>query len=73
MKIYLKVKKDYAYQVTSLWSKFIKEQILETVKEVSQNWMFEPKLYPMFYQEDTHSHFVEANNERFFLDRKSVV
>lgn len=48
MKIYLKVKKDYAYQVTSLWSKFIKEQILETVKEVSKNWMFEPKLYPMF-------------------------
>ena len=46
MKIYLKVKKDYAYQVTSLWSKFIKEQILETVKEVSLNWMFEPKLYP---------------------------
>ena len=41
MKIYLKVKKDNAYQVTSLWSKFIKEQILETVKEVSQNWMFE--------------------------------
>lgn len=68
MKIYLKVKKDYAYQVTSLWSKFIKEQILETVKEVSLNWMFEPKLYPMFYQEDTHSHFVEANNERFFFE-----
>lgn len=35
MKIYLKVKKDNAYQVTSLWSKHIKEQILETVKEVS--------------------------------------
>ena len=68
MKIYLKVKKDNAYQVTSLWSKFIKEQILETVKEVSLNWMFEPKLYPMFYQEDTHSHFVEANNERFFFE-----
>ena len=30
--------------------------------------MFEPKLYPMFYQEDTHSHFVEANNERFFFE-----
>ena len=24
--------------------KFIKEQILETVEEVSRNWMFEPKL-----------------------------
>ena len=33
MRIYLKVKKDNAYGVTSLWSKFIKEQILETVKE----------------------------------------
>lgn len=33
MKIYLKVKKDYAYQVTSLWSKFIKEQILELSKK----------------------------------------
>ena len=68
MKIYLKVKKDNAYRVDSLWSKHIKEQILETVKEVSQNWMFDPKLYPMFYQEDTHSHFVEANNERFFFE-----
>ena len=68
MKIYLKVKKDNAYCVASLWSKHIKEQILETVEEVSQNWMFEPKLYPMFYQEDTHSHFVEANNERFFFE-----
>lgn len=48
MKIYLKVKKDNAYCVASLWSKHIKEQILETVKEVSKNWMFEPKLYPMF-------------------------
>ena len=46
MRIYLKVKKDNAYHVTSLWSKHIKEQILETVKEVSKNWMFEPKLYP---------------------------
>lgn len=44
MKIYLKVKKDNAYCVASLWSKFIKEQILETVEEVSRNWMFEPKL-----------------------------
>ena len=44
MKIYLKVKKDNAYRVASLWSKFIKEQILETVEEVSKNWMFEPKL-----------------------------
>ena len=68
MKIYLKVKKDNAYRVDSLWSKHIKEQILETVEEVSKNWMFEPKLYPMFYQEDTHSHFVEANNERFFFE-----
>ena len=68
MKIYLKVKKDNAYHVDSLWSKHIKEQILETVEEVSKNWMFEPKLYPMFYQEDTHSHFVEANNERFFFE-----
>ena len=68
MKIYLKVKKDNAYRIASLWSKFIKEQILETVEEVSRNWMFEPKLYPMFYQEDTHSHFVEANNERFFFE-----
>ena len=68
MKIYLKVKKDNAYCVVSLWGKFIKEQSLETVEEVSQNWMFEPKLYPMFYQEDTHSHFVEANNERFFFE-----
>ena len=39
MKIYLKVKKDNAYGVDSLWSKFIKEQILETVKEVSQNYL----------------------------------
>ena len=51
MKIYLKVKKDNAYCVVSLWGKFIKEQILETVEEVSQNWMFEPKLYPMFYSQ----------------------
>ena len=36
--------------------------------DVGKNWMFEPKLYPMFYQEDTHSHFVEANNERFFFE-----
>ena len=45
MKIYLKVKKDNAYRVDSLWSKRIKEQILETVKEVSKNWMFEPVSY----------------------------
>ena len=68
MKIYLKVKKDNAYHVDSLWSKHIKEQILETVTEVSQNWMFELKLYPMFYKEDTHSHFVTVNNERFFFE-----
>ena len=53
MKIYLKVKKDNAYCVASLWSKFIKEQILETVEEVSRNWMFEPKLYPcLLYTSD---------------------
>ena len=73
MRIYLKVKKDNAYQVTSLWSKFIKEQILETVKEVSLNWMFEPKLYPMFYQEDTHSHFVAVSYTHLTLPTKLEV
>ena len=35
MRIYLKVKKDNAYHVTSLWSKHIKEQILETIEGAS--------------------------------------
>ena len=68
MRIYLKVKKDNAYHVTSLWSKHIKEQILETVEGASHLWMWESEIYPIFYQEDTHSHFVTVNKERFFLE-----
>lgn len=68
MRIYLKVKKDNAYHVTSLWSKHIKEQILETVEGASHLWMWESEIYPIFYQEDTHSHFVTVNKERFFFE-----
>ena len=66
MKIFMKVKKDIAYNAPYPWTKFIKEQVRETVSQ-AYHFMFNPKFYPMFYQEDTHSHFITAaNGERFF-------
>lgn len=68
MKIYMKVKKDIAYNAPYPWNKYIKEQVRETVSKAS-SFMFDEKFYPMFYQEDTHCHFITAaNGERHFLD-----
>ena len=68
MKIYMKVKKDIAYGRTYPWSKFVKEQVRETVSKAG-SFMFDTKFYPMFFQEDTHSHFITAaNGERHFLN-----
>lgn len=62
----MKVKKDIAYSRTYPWSKFVKEQVRETVSNAG-SFMFDTKFYPMFFQEDTHSHFITAaNGERFF-------
>ncbi len=68
MKIYMKVKKDIAYNRPYPWNKYIKEQVRETVSKAG-SFMFDAKFYPMFYQEDTHCHFITAaNGERHFLD-----
>lgn len=64
----MKVKKDIAYSLPYPWSKYIKEQVHETVAQTGE-FMFDTKFYPMFFQEDTHSHFITAvNGERHFLD-----
>lgn len=68
MKIYMKVKKDIAYSLHYPWNKYIKEQVRETVSKAG-SFMFDTKFYPMFFQEDTHCHFITAaNGERHFLN-----
>lgn len=66
MKIYMKVKKDIAYNLVYPWNSYIKEQVREIVSQ-AHHFMFDTKFYPLFYQEDTHSHFIiDAKGERFF-------
>lgn len=47
MKIYMKVKKDIAYNAPYPWNKYIKEQVRETVSKAS-SFIFDEKFYPMF-------------------------
>ncbi len=58
MKIYLRVHKDQGYHVAHLWSKHIKEQIIETVNFACDNHdgcIGEPALFPTFWQQEIHS------------------
>ena len=58
MKIYLRVHKDQGYHVAHLWSKHIKEQIIETVNfacDDHDGCIGEPALFPTFWQQEIHS------------------
>ena len=63
MKIYLRVHKDYAQYVVHLWSKHIKEQIIETVNamcDYSEGYIGYGDYFPTFWQEDIHCRFSHA-------------
>ena len=58
MKIYLRVHKDHAQHVVHLWSKHIKEQIIETVNAMcddSEGYVGDGDYFPTFWQEDIHA------------------
>lgn len=58
MRIYLRVHKDHGYHVAHLWSKHIKEQIIETVNfacDSHDGCIGEPALFPTFWQQEIHS------------------
>ena len=58
MKIYLRVHKDQGQNVVNLWSKQIKEQIIETVNTLcddSKGYTGESDYFPTFWQEDIHA------------------
>ena len=58
MKIYLRAYKDYAYNVCSFWSQYIKEQIIETVNSVCGDYngfIYERGFFPTFWQQDIHA------------------
>ena len=58
MKIYLRVHKDQGNHVVHLWSKHIKEQIIETVNfacDDHDGCIGEPALFPTFWQQEIHS------------------
>ena len=59
MKIYLRAYKEHAQNVNHLWSKFIKEQIIETVNSVCDTsyygYVYERGFFPTFWQQDIHA------------------
>ena len=58
MKIYLRVHKDQGHNVVNLWSKHIKEQIIETVNAMcddSEGYIGDGDYFPTFWQEDIHA------------------
>lgn len=58
MKIYLRAYKDHAQYVCNLWSKHIKEQIIETVNSVCGDYngfIYERGFFPTFWQQDIHA------------------
>ena len=63
MKIYLRVLADQGYCVANLWSKHIKEQIIETVKDAcdeSDGCIGDEHFFPSFWQQDIHARHITA-------------
>lgn len=63
MKIYLRVLADQGYCVANLWSKHIKEQIIETVKDAcdeSDGCIGDEHFFPTFWQQDIHARRITA-------------
>ena len=58
MKIYLRVYKDFGQNVSHYWEKFIKEQIIETVNDVCDEFdgcVGDRDFFPTFWQRDIHA------------------
>lgn len=58
MKIYLRVHKEQGWHVCHFWTKYIKEQIIETVKwmcDDSDGYKGDPDFFPTFWQQDIHT------------------
>lgn len=58
MKIYLRVYKDYGLKVIHLWSEHIKEQIIETINLVCDDYdgcIGDSDFFPTFWQQDIHA------------------
>lgn len=63
MKIYLRVLADQGYCVANLWSKHIKEQIIETVNSAcdeSDGCIGDEHFFPTFWQQDIHARRINA-------------
>lgn len=65
MKIFLRVYKDLGLKACHLWSKNIKEQIIETVNAVcdeSSRYMGNKCFFPTFWQKDIHARRINVGN-----------
>lgn len=63
MKIYLRIHKDLGQYVAHLWSKHIKEQIIETVNamcDYSEGYIGYGDYFPTFWQEDIHARCINV-------------
>ena len=63
MKIYLRIHKDLGQYVVHLWSKHIKEQIIETVNamcDYSEGYIGYGDYFPTFWQEDIHARCINV-------------